>query len=249
MVTLTTGTDFNKEIELVSRLPEFDVKAAAIYPIIPSPQVQLQLSALLVESSFPIVLVEVNLPGLGCPSVTVDGFHAGYTMTRYLLSKGISRIGFLANFSWSPSVAERYQGYLWAMGEAGKTVDPNGVLLDPEMRPNFEDPLEEPTALAHRYLESLPNVEGVVCAEDFLARGLLRAAHARGLNVPHDLKVVGIDGFAAQSKEEVPLTSYHVPFEELGRKVFEVLGVLQQNKSMPELETRVRGEVVVRASA
>ncbi|CAN5729096.1 hypothetical protein BH09VER1_BH09VER1_39170 [soil metagenome] len=249
VVTLTMGTDFNKEIELVSRLQEFDVKAAAIYPIIPTAQVQLQLSSLLVESKFPMVLVEMNLPGLGCPSVTVDGFHAGYTMTKHLLQSGVSRVGFLANFSWSPSVVERYQGYLWALGEAGQAVDSNLVLLDPEMRPNFEDPLRDPIALGHRYLELGAKAEGVVCSHDFIARGLVIAALERGMRVPKDLKVTGIDGFVTQSQEQIPLTTYHVPFEELGRKAFETLGALQSNKSMPELETRVRGEVVFGASA
>ncbi len=249
VVTLTMGTDYNKEMELVSSLAEFDVKAAAIYPIIPSSAIQLRLSALLIESKFPIVLVDLNLPGLGRPSVVVDSFHAGYTMTRHLLGSGLSRIGFLADQSWAPSVAERYRGYLWAHEEAGMKTDPSRVLLEPEMRPNFEDPLRDPTQLAHRYLDSKPGVEGVVCAHDFLAQGMLRAAQERGLRVPKDLKVAGIDDLAKQPAGQVSLTTYHVPFEELGRKVFETLDALLNNKPSPELETRVRGEIVVRESA
>ncbi|MFA7344085.1 MAG: GntR family transcriptional regulator [Terrimicrobiaceae bacterium] len=249
VVTLTIGTDYEKEIELVSRLTEFDVKAAAIYPVVPSPGIQMRLSSLLVESKFPIVLADLNLPGLGRPSVVVDNFHAGYAMTRHLLETGLSRIGFLANHSWAPSVAERYRGFLWAHEEAGKQAVPNLVLLEPEMIPNYENPLQEPTRLAHKYLERSPNVAGVVCSNDFLARGLIRAAQARGLRVPEDLKVTGIDDFAIQSREEIPLTTYHVPFEELGRKVFETLDSLLQGQPMPELETRVRGEIVIRKTA
>ena len=249
VVTLTMGTDFKKEIELVSRLSEFDVKAAAIYPIVPSSAVQMRLSALLLESAIPIVLTDMVLPGLGCPSVAVDGFHAGYSVTRHLLDSGLKRIGFLANQSWSPSVMERYRGYLWALEEAGQPAEPKRVFLEPEMHPDFEDPLREPIALAHRYLETSPDVEGVVCSQDFIARGLIHVAQERKLRVPKDLKVAGIDGFSQQSKDEVPLTTYHVPFEELGRKVFETLDALRVNKFMPELETRVRGEVVVRDSA
>lgn len=250
VVTLTMGADYNKEMELVSRLAEFDVKAAAIYPIVTSPEIQMRLSGLLLESKFPIVLVETNLTGLGRPSVGVANFHAGYTMTQYLLGAGLSRIGFLANNSWMSSVAERYRGYQWALEEAGKTSDSGRVaLLEPEMHPNFEDALQEPTDLANRYLDMHPDVEGVVCSQDFIARGLILAAQARGLRVPKDLKVTGIDDFAKQAENEVPLTTYHVPFEEIGRKVFAMLDALQQNKTIPELETQVRGQVVVRKSA
>jgi DNA-binding LacI/PurR family transcriptional regulator len=249
VVTLTMGTDYEKEIELVSRLTEFDVKAAAIYPVIPSPGIQMRLSALLVESKFPIVLADLNLPGLGRPSVVVDNFHAGYTMTHHLLETGLSRVGFLANQSWAPPVAERYRGFLWALEEAGKQTVPGLVLLEPEMIPNYEDPLQEPTQVAHKYLERIPGVEGVVCATDFMARGLIRAAQARGLRVPEDLRVTGIDDSAIQSREEIPLTTYHVPFEEMGRKVFGTLDALLRGQSMPELETRVRGEIVVRGTA
>jgi len=243
------GTDYEKEIELVSRLAEFDVKAAAIYPIIPSVDIQMRLSALFVESRFPIVLTDLNLPGLGRPSVVVDNFHAGYTMTRHLLATGLSRIGFLANHSWAPSVAERYRGYLWALEEAEKRVANNDVLLEPEMLPNFDDPLRDNTQLALRYLDACPDVEGVVCANDFMARGLIQAVQARGLRVPEDLKVTGIDDFSKQAEGEIPLTTYHVPFEGLGRKVFETLDALLSKRSMPELESRIRGKIEIRQSA
>jgi len=249
VVTLTMGTDYNKEIELVSRLSEFDVKAAAIYPIVPSAQIQMRLSALLLDSKLPIVLADMILPGLGCPSVIVDNFHAGYTMTRHLLDSGATRIGFLANYSWASSVSERYRGYLWALDEAGQRVEQDNVLLEPEMHPNFDNPLQETIDLAERYFEQNPNADGVVCAQDFIARGLIVVAKARGLRVPDDLRVTGVDDFAKKASDEIALTTYHVPFEEMGRKVFETLNSLLHNKSMPELETRVRGEAVVRDTA
>lgn len=249
VVTLTMGSDYEKEIELVLRLSEFDVKAAAIYPVIPSPEIQMRLSTLLMKSKFPMVLVDLNLPGLGRPSVVVDGFHAGYSMTRHLLETGLSRVGFLANQSWAPSVMERYRGFLWALEEKGRTVRASDVLLESEMHPNFEDPLNDATGLTHRYLKQAPGVEGVVCSHDFLAQRLLRAAQAHGLQIPKDIRITGIDDLARNSTEAISLTTYHVPFEVLGRQVFETLDLLSHKKELPELERRVRGEVVVRESA
>lgn len=249
VVTLTMGSNYEKEIELVLRLAEFDVKAAAIYPLIASPEIQMRLSTLLLKSKFPMVLVDLTLPGLGRPSVVVDNFHAGYSMAKHLLGLGLSRLGFLANQAWSPSVVERYRGFLWALEEAGKKALPGDVLLELEMQPNFEDPLNDATGLTGRYLDQAAGVEGVVCSHDFLAQRLIRAAQSQGLKVPRDIKITGIDDFAQKSKDEIALTTYHVPFESLGQQVFERLNLLSHHKELSELETRVRGEVVIRESA
>lgn len=249
VVLLSTGSDYSKEAEFLSRLSEFDVKGAVIYPVIPSRRDQIQISKILVESKFPIVLADLSLPGLGCPSVVVDGFHAGYVVTRYLANQGVKRIGFLSNHSWSPSVADRYHGYLWALEEAGIPEAKERVMLESTMRPDYEDPLREPTALARLYLGRGDVADGVVCGNDFLARGLIRAARESGKSIPGDLKVVGIDDFSMHDEGHVALTTYNVPFEEIGRKAFHVLHSILNGEPPEELENRVRGEIVVRRSA
>ena len=254
VVTLSTGSDYDKEAEYLSRLSEFAVKGAVLYPIIPTPQDQVQLSRILVNSRFPVVLADLNLPGLGCPSVMVDGFHAGHSVTRHLLQTGLRRIGFLANHSWAPSVTERQQGYLWAMEEAGQPIDPRHVLLEPSMRPNFVDPLKEPTELGLRYLEQAAKlgpdgVQAVVCANDHIASGLIRAAEQAGIRIPIDLKVIGIDGFALPLPSGLKLTSYHVPFEEIGRRAFESLDTLLTSPTTVLPVVRVRGQIIVHDSA
>jgi GntR family transcriptional regulator of arabinose operon len=246
VVTLTIGSDYDKELELVSRLEEFDVKAAAFYPVTPTTEYHTRLATLLARSTFPIVLTDL---GLGRPSVVLDSFHAGYVMAHHLLKVGVTRIGFFANHSWHPSVSERYRGYLWALEEAGVPADATRIFLEPSMRPDFENPLQEPTRLALKYLEGAPDLEGVVCSNDILARGLIRAASSKGIAVPGQLKVVGLDDLGTQSVDEIPLTTYHVPFEEIGRRAFETLGAMLTNKMPAELETRIRGQLIVRDSA
>lgn len=248
VVTLSTGTDYEKETEYLGRLSEFDVRGAVIYPVVPSAKELNRLSQVLVSSKFPVVSAEFTLPSLGCPSVVVDGFHAGYTITRYLIEKGLKRIGFLANHSWALSMNERYRGYRWALEEAGLAFDDGVVLLEPSMQPDYEDPIRQSTELGRRYLEQA-RPEGVFCANDFLAQGLMRAAQEKKISVPEKLRVVGMDDFSLQSPGAVGLTTYHIPFEEIGAKSFAVLdGLLKEEKGF-EIETRVRGSIVVRESA
>lgn len=261
VVTLSTGTDYAKEAEYLSRLSEFAVRGAVIYPLIQNAQEQVQLSNILVGSRFPIVLADLNLPGLGCPSVMVDNFHAGYTATRYLIDQGLTRIGFLANHAWASSVTERHQGCLWALEETGIVPDPRRMLLDPTMRPDFDDPLKDPTELGIRYFKQASPpppapgknnkdaLEAVVCVNDHIAAGLSLAAQKLGLTIPNHLKIVGIDDSALPLPGGLRLTSYHVPFETLGEKSFELLSERIHNPDTVQPLIRVRGEILPRDTA
>ncbi|AHF92859.1 transcriptional regulator [Opitutaceae bacterium TAV5] len=248
-VMLTTGSDYRKEAEYVSRLSEFHVRGAVLYPNVRVPGDLAALSHLLVSARFPIVLSSVNLLGMGCPAVTVDAFHAGYTMTRHLLKQGLREIGFFSNRAGSVSMRDRYMGYRQAMEEAGLPMPTERVFLEPVMNPDYADPLREPTELARGYLAQARGVEGVVCNTDFLALGLLRAAREIGIRVPHDLRVTGIDDYALASQGDIGLTTYRVPDELIGRRAFEVLEERVRNPRGPIPEIQLRGEIVVRESA
>ncbi|MEJ0000610.1 MAG: substrate-binding domain-containing protein [Verrucomicrobiota bacterium] len=239
---LSSGTDYQKELALVGQLAEFDVLGAALYPLLPSFGDLVRFLQMLKDSRFPVVLVGAELPGQEISGVAIDGFHAGYTMTRHLLNGGRRRIGFLASRSWSVSVRDRYQGYKWALSEAGLPLEDKLVFLNPSMHVDFEDPLREPIEMARAYLDQVRDagLQGVVCYSDFFARGLIRVAAERGLKVPEDLKVTGIDDYAIPIPDEVALTTYRVPYEEMGRIAFELLESRIVNPKGPALEKYVR---------
>lgn len=249
-VMLTTGLDYQKEAEFIGRMSEFDVRGAVVYPIIPTPEDQVHFSKLLLESKFPIVLTELSFPGLGCSCVMLDGFHAGYTMTKHMLARGAKAIGFFSNFAWAPFMRDRYMGYRWALQEAGVSEPPSGVYLDPAMHANLNDPLAEPVIMAKAYLSKCSSLDAVVCAGDFLAAGCIIAARMIGLSVPDDLLVSGIDNQVGISEAcGVPLTTYHVPYEELGALSFQLITDVLSGALPFAEERRLAGRIIVRESA
>lgn len=251
MLMLTSGTDYQKEVEIIGRLAEFDVLGAALYPVVPSFSELLHFLQVIKTSRFPVVLVGMGVPGQEVSGVAIDGFHAGYTMTRHLIGKRLRKIGFLASRSWSVSVRDRYQGYKWALSEAGIELDEKLVLLNPSMHIDFENPLAESVEMSQTYLDQVEHmgVQGVVCYSDFFARGLIQVARKRGLRVPDDLSVVGIDDYATVAEDEVRLTTYRVPYEEMGRVAFELLESRVANPDGAVLEKYVKGDIIVRESA
>lgn len=242
-ILMSTGANVEKEMEIVSRLGEFDIKGAVVFPMRIDPKSHPRYSEMITNCPFPLVLVEVNLPETGRPAVVVDGFDAGYVVTRHLLDRGLKKIGFLANYAWVATTRDKHQGYRRAMAEAGIEDVTALSLLEPEMRPSYDDPLREPTELATAYLQSHAGLEGVVCSSDFLALGVLRAAKAQGLRVPEDLKVAGIDDFAIAA--EAGLTTYRIPYEEIGSRACQMLHDMTSRGAAPG-EAHLRGQLVVR---
>ncbi len=243
---LSTRADIQQEVDIVSRLGEFDVRGAVIFPMVIDPLNHPYYSRMVTQSKFPIVFVEVNLPETRRPAVIVDGFDAGYVATRHLLGLGLRKVGFLANYAWTTVARDKYQGYRRAMTEAGIQECSQHAMLEPEMHPNYDDPFQEPTEIAKHYLSEHPDVEGVVCTSDFLAVGVLRAAKERGIRVPEELKVVGMDDFAFAA--EHGLTTYQIPYEEIGDRSFRVLNAILSGNTAPD-EIHITGTLVRRKTA
>jgi LacI family transcriptional regulator len=68
--------------------------------------------------------------------------------------------------------------------------------------------------LLARYRTALP--DAVVCANDQMAIGVLRAFAAGGVRVPEDVAVVGFDDIALGSLYDPTLTTVHQPMRMLG---------------------------------
>jgi Transcriptional regulators len=245
---LSTGENFRKEAEIVGRLHEFKVKGAVLYPVVQTPQDQIYYSQMILASKLPLVLVDLNLPGTNRPAVVTDAIHAGKTITQHLLAQNCRKLGFLANYAWTPGVRDRYLGYLQALEEAGIPEDRRRVFFSPEMHANFDDPLGEPTEIARRYLARKPDIDAVVCSNDFFAIALVRVAPEFGLRVPRDFRVVGIDDYSIAAECEVPVTTYRVDYEKLGRLSFELLKKTAEGQTDDYPEIQVRGKLVVRTS-
>ncbi len=250
-VVLSTGADFQKEMEMLRRLDEFDVQAAAIFPFLVTPADHIQFSQLIVAVNYPIVLIDHCPAGVECLSVHMDCFHAGYTMTRRLLDQGARRIGFLTNNGLRLSGRNRYQGFLWAMQEAGVEPVDDLLLVESTSHPNFEDPFAEPTRVGECYMQQTKGkgVEAVVCSNDVMAIGLMRAAREAGVSVPGDLKIIGTDNLGISASEEFSLTSYDPPYAKLGEQTFDLLNAVVEGKPAPRREYSLRGELIVRSSA
>jgi LacI family repressor for deo operon, udp, cdd, tsx, nupC, and nupG len=88
----------------------------------------------------------------------------------------------------------------------------------------------------------------IVCGNDLMAFGAVRAARARGLSVPADVSVVGFDDSPLIGFADPPLTTLRQPVEAMGQAAVNALLEEIAGTPAPHVEYVFQPDLVVRAS-
>ncbi|TDC87305.1 LacI family DNA-binding transcriptional regulator [Actinomadura sp. 7K507] len=99
---------------------------------------------------------------------------------------------------------------------------------------------------AGRLLDGPDRPTALVCDDDLIAAGAYKAARARGLDIPADLSVTGVDDVLLATALEPELTTVRLPAEELGAQgMTALLDLLSGGHPAPRV---LPGELIVRDS-
>jgi LacI family transcriptional regulator len=90
--------------------------------------------------------------------------------------------------------------------------------------------------------------DAVVCSNDQMAIGVLRALAAEGVRVPEDTAVVGFDDIFPASLSDPPLTTVHQPIRMLGERACERLIERIADPSLRRKVELLPTELVIRSS-
>jgi GntR family transcriptional regulator, arabinose operon transcriptional repressor len=158
--------------------------------------------------------------------VSVDNQRAGFLATEHLAKLGAQRIAFLAVRGQASSVAGRIAGYRTVVTEARVF----------EVDEKFELPAEA------------KEFDAFVCSNDRIAGHLMFKLLAKGLRIPEDVRIVGIDDVRYASLLPVPLTTIHQPCREIGEAALRVMLQRIAHPRMPAQEVLLDCELVIRES-
>jgi DNA-binding LacI/PurR family transcriptional regulator len=185
-----------------------------------------------VLSRVPIVTIGTSTPGI--PGVQVDDTEVGYLATRHLLELGHRRIAFLGldpdDVYGFKVAADRYVGHCKALVEATLQPDPDLVETTGFEVEAGEAALEELLARADWDPGRLPTA--VVAVSDEVAIGVIYAARHRGIRVPQELSVIGVDNH--DMARLFDLTTIAQPVAEQGRIAAEMLFELIRSRHRPD---------------
>ena len=189
--------------------------------------------------------IDIPLVAVGCgsraplPSVAIDNLSGAAQATRHLLDLGHETVHHIAGPDSWLDAQERVEGWRQALRSAG-APEPGLLLGDWSARSGYE--------LGHR-LAAMSEVTAVLCGNDQMALGVLRALAERGRRVPGDVSVVGFDDVPEAAFFLPPLTTVRQNFGELGRRALHLLldRISGEGGRQPALP--IEPELVVRASA
>ncbi len=150
----------------------------------------------------PIVIVDRDIPNSKWDTILFENFNAGYLATKALINAGRSRIGIITGDMTLSIARERYNGYKFAMKEAGLIINPDYVL-----KGDFTN--KTAAMLSEKILVEKKNMlEGLVSSNNLTSVGLMHVMIQRGIKLGKDVGVVGID--RVRMFEELSLPFSHI---------------------------------------
>jgi DNA-binding LacI/PurR family transcriptional regulator len=154
------------------------------------------------RSVLPVVLLGERLSNVGADHVAIDNVRAAREATAHLLAGGRTRVAAIgAQSKPNGTSVQRLEGYRAALAEAGIAYDEELV------RSAYEYHLADGHAAMQQLLALPEPPEGVLCFNDLLALGAMRAVHSAGGTVPGDVAVVGVDDIEECAYAEPTLSS------------------------------------------
>lgn len=182
-----------------------------------------------------------SAPGRPGDRVWIDDRTAAARATAHLLALGHRTVHYLAlpTSTTAPGLSQRALGRREALEAAGRQVP---RVLDAGWTPRSG-------YLAARALMADPSVTALLCGNDDVALGVLRAAREAGRRVPEDLSVIGFDDAPQSSFLHPSLTTVRLDFEGLGRAAFSRLRALVDPERAPAAHLWAEPELIVRESS
>ncbi len=194
----------------------------------------------------PVVFLHMH-PVANLTIVTIDNRAGAKMAVEHLIAQGCQTIGLIAGpLDWW-EVQERVEGWREGLEKAGLAAS-NSLVVE-------GDWLADSGQLGMQVLlERHPDLDAVFACNDMMALGALHTAHARGVVVPENLRVVGFDNVPEAASFWPPLTSVKQGLKRLGSVAMQKLhGIIEarENKqvSLKPTQTVLRPEMVVRASS
>ena len=148
-------------------------------------------------------------------SVVSDDQGGARQATAHLISSGCRTIGYVGGVrEWIQS-QQRFGGYRAALAARGIPFNENLVERGDWSRESGYE--------ACRRLLARARPDGIFCANDKMAAGVIHCLSDRGLAIPADVALVGFDDRDLCQYVNPRLTSVALPLSEMGRRAFEVL--------------------------
>ncbi len=190
---------------------------------------------------FPVLYFDTTAGDEAGDYVVSNNLYGGYNMTNYLLDRGHKKIGFVGTRLMTPSIDDRFFGYLKALMERGIMYREDWIIDDRDniygkmdYDKQFVLPAEIPTAF--------------FCNCDKAASLIIKKLEEAGYSVPDDVSVVGFDNFEYDQEAEIGITTYEINIGEMAKRAVHIMLHKMQNALYSAGVFSIQGKIIERES-
>jgi LacI family transcriptional regulator len=194
----------------------------------------------LTDSSIPVVFYDVGTARQNITNIRVNYRTGIEKIVRYLHSLGHKRMAFVGHHASLGPISERQISFSRAVALCSPPVEFRSV--------SHADGLEGGRLAIRELLATGFEPTAIVCVNDFMAVGVLRELREHGLRIPQDVSVTGFDNIKLSEFSFPPLTTVHIPRQEIGHIAFECLVPDRNSPKIPGRDIVIDPEFVVRES-
>jgi LacI family transcriptional regulator len=200
------------------------------------------VTGVVLEETLPIVYTYCYTSSETSFSVNYDDFTAAYEATEYLIALGHKKIGVISGLINSDPSRERFNGFYQALADHRLVFNPSWIKTgDWEFHSGFE--------MANQLLASEDQPTAILAMNDNMAAGAIDACLEKGLVVPEDMSIMGIDDREFSSYIKPKLTTMKLPLHEMGVESMKTMIDILNKDSQAVKIKKLSCNLVIRDSA
>jgi DNA-binding LacI/PurR family transcriptional regulator len=193
----------------------------------------------LAAEEVPVVFYDVGLPGPNVTNVKTDYYRGTQRVVEYLYALGHRRMAFVGHHAKLKPLQDREKSFQMAVARFDS--------MESAKAHGSDSPAGGYQA-TQNLLKSGFAASAIICVNDFMALGVLRALREHGLAVPQDVSVVGYDNIGLSEYAAPPLTTVDIPRDQIGHAVSSALLSSLGAVRDAERDIVIQPELIVRDS-
>jgi DNA-binding LacI/PurR family transcriptional regulator len=243
-VVASSEGKYKSEQQVVELFKRKDVDGLIIIPVV-NDATDLSYLFELKRRNFPFVVL-VDIQGIQASLVDIDNVEATKMAASHLVENGHQHIVHFAGPEYSMHSEERIRGIREAFSESPMAFSDDLIV---RAGAYLQDGYEVGKSY-FQHIDADERPSAVLCYNDLIAIGLMRALRELEISVPEEVSLIGCDNIKFAKYMSVPLTSIHIPKYEMGHRAAEILlDQIESEEKVDPQQDYLQAELVKRASS
>jgi LacI family transcriptional regulator len=156
-----------------------------------------------------IPIISINMELESVKSIYPDNINGGMLAADHLYASGMRYPAMICGPQKRISSTLRFAGFKKRIIELGLELPESCFIYgDYTYKHGYN--------AANKLLAEYPNINGICCANDYIAAGAINRLTSMGYRIPEDIKIIGFDNRDFSEFWHIPISTFEHPLEEMG---------------------------------